>query len=176
MRELLFITLIAFAFIYFVYEGILAPSLRAKLRLDLFALRDELRDLKIEHRAELSDEVFRELQTAINGAVTRLNQIDLRLLRNTRLAFQNDEKLRKRVARRIAILEACSVEEVRVIRDKYSDLLDNALIINTAGCIPYLVPVFFGFLFAESAKTLIQKAFSLSENDLNRIAPPPAFA
>ena len=170
---LLFVILAALAFTHFLYEGILAPSLRFELRLKLFALRDELRDLKLKLGDDLSDEVFRDLQNSINGAVMRLNQIDLGLLKTAREAFERDEKLRRRVERRIAMLEACPIEEVRIIRSRHFQLLDYALLINSGGWIPYLIPIVFGFIFADNAKTLVKTVFSLPENDLNRIVPPP---
>lgn len=171
--SLFFIILAALAFTHLWYESILAPSLRFRLRFKLFALRDELRELKIKRSDDLCDEVFSDLQSSMNGALMRLNLIDLRLLKTAREAFERDEKLRKRVERRIAMMEACPLEDVRIITIKYFRILDRALAINSGGWVPYLIPVVFGFIFADKAKSLVKEVFSLSENDLNRIVPPP---
>jgi len=172
MMALLFIALAILTFIHFVYEGILAPSFRAKLRLDFFKLRDDLRDLKIARKNELSDEVFRDLQDGINGAVVRLNQIDFGLLKKAHDAFERDEKLQKSVARRNAMFDACAVGEVKEIRQRYFELLDRALMINSGGWFPYLVPIALALIFADTARNSIKNVFTLPENDLNRIAPP----
>jgi len=55
--EIAIIVLAGLAVYHFVYEGILAPSFRLKLRFELFELRDELRKLKISHAEDLRDEI-----------------------------------------------------------------------------------------------------------------------
>jgi hypothetical protein len=172
IASLILTALVVLTLIHFIYEGILAPSFRATLRLNLFALRDRLRKLKMEKQDELSDEVFRELQDSINFAAVRLNQIDLRLLKNARDAFERDEKLRRRVERRIAMIEACPVAELHEIRREYFEVLDNALATNMGGWFPYLVPIIIGFILKDSAQNLVKKVFSLSDNDIDKIAPP----
>ncbi|MGH8330614.1 MAG: hypothetical protein ACRER3_22985, partial [Pseudomonas fluorescens] len=54
------------AFVHFVFESILAPSFRLKLRFEIFALRDELRLLKIECESSLHDKHFEYLQSSLN--------------------------------------------------------------------------------------------------------------
>lgn len=176
MMVIFFLILVILTFIHFFYEGILAPSLRYSLRLKLFALRDDLRDLKIDRQEELTDEVFCDLQDAINGAIMRVNQIDLSLLKAAHEAIEHDEKLRKRLQARIAMFEACPLEDVKVIRHRCFELLDQALAINSGGLFPYLIPIIIGFLFADKARSLVVSVFSLPENDLDRIVPPPFVA
>lgn len=170
------IVLAILTLIHFLYESVIAPSLRFSLRLKLFALRDDLRTLKIERGAELSDEVFLDLQDTINGAVLRLKHIDLSLLKAANEAIEHDEKLKKRVRQRIAMFEASPVSEIREIRRRSFDLIDHALAINSGGLLLYLVPIVIGFFFADRARALVVSVFSLPENDLNKIAPPPSEA
>jgi hypothetical protein len=162
----------ALALTHFVYEGILAPSFRASYRLQLFALRDRLRKLKWEQQDKLSDEVFFDLQSSINFAVVRLNQIDLHLIKNAKRAFERDEKLRKQVERRIAMFDACPVEELHRIRFEYFDALDNVVMVNSGGWTPYLIPVVIGFVLKESVQSAIKNVFSLPDNEIEKIAPP----
>jgi hypothetical protein len=164
-------TLVVLTLTHFIYEAILAPSFRASLRLSLFALRDRLRNLKMEKGAKLSDEVFRDLQGSINFAATRLNQIDLHLLKNAREAFERDKKLRERVARRIAMFEACPMVELHQIRSDYFEVLDTALAVNTGGWVPYLIPIVIGLVLRDSAQGLVKKVFSLTETEIDKIAP-----
>jgi hypothetical protein len=135
-------------------------------------LRDDLRDLKIEKGFQLQEEVFYELQSGINSWVIRLSQIDLGLLHNTNRLLEENESLRKLVTKRAELLEQCSIPKVQRIRDRLFDRLDMALVTNSAGWLPYLVPILFGLLFADSAKMLVKKAFAVPETDLDKIAPP----
>jgi hypothetical protein len=160
------------ALMHFIYEGILAPSLRASCRLKLFALRDRLRNLKMEERERLSDEVFFDLQRSINFSVGRLRQIDLRLVKSANDAFERDEKLRKRAERRIAMFEACPIAELHQIIDEYFDILDNVVLINSGAWLPYLVPAFIAFVLKESVQSAIKNVFSLPDNEIEKIAPP----
>jgi hypothetical protein len=169
---ILLLTLAALALTHFVYEGILAPSFRAAHRLKLFALRDRLRKLKWEQGNELSDEVFFDLQSSINFAVGRLPEINLHLIRNAKEAFERNEKLRKQVESRIAMFEACPIEELHRIRLEYFDALDNVVLINSGGWMPYLIPVVIGFVLKESVRSGIKNIFSLPDNEIEKIAPP----
>jgi hypothetical protein len=165
------------ALVYFIYEGIVAPSLRAVSRLQLFALRDRLRKLKMEHRSELSDEVFRDLQSSINFATAHVSQIDLRLIRNASKAFEHDAELREHVARRIAIFDACPIEELHLIREEYFEVLDWVLFVNSAGLIVYIIPIFLVFELKESVQNTVKKVFSLPDNEIDKITPQdPTFA
>ena len=67
------LVLLALAVFHFVYESILAPSLRLSLRFRLFALRDEARQLKIECVDSLNDAHCVFLQASINRDFKRIS-------------------------------------------------------------------------------------------------------
>jgi hypothetical protein len=176
MIAIILIALAGLTLVYFIYEGIVAPSLRAVSRLQLFALRDRLRKLKMERR-DLSDEVFCDLQSSINFATAHVNQIDLRLIRNARKAFERDAELREYVARRVAMFDACPIEELHLIREDYFEALDWVLFVYSAGLFPYLIPIVIGFSIKDSLQNTVKNVFSLPDNEINKIAPEdPAFA
>jgi hypothetical protein len=172
IATILLLIFAALALTHFVYDGILAPSFRASYRLKLFALRDRLRKLKWEQGDKLSDEVFFDLQSSINYSVGRLKQVDLRLIKNARMAFERDERLRKQVERSIAIFDACPIQELHRIRFEYLNVLDNVVMVNSGGWIPYLIPVAIGFALKESVQSAIKKTFSLPDKEIEKIAPP----
>jgi hypothetical protein len=62
---------------HFIYESIVAPSLRLKIRYDLFALRDELRFLKIKRGSSLDDKHYVYLQDSINTMISHLARYDI---------------------------------------------------------------------------------------------------
>jgi hypothetical protein len=168
---IIFIVLVALAFIHFVLEAILAPWLRFELRLQLFALRDDLRKLKREYGNTLSDEVFRDLQSSINATIARLNRIDLRLLKIAHDAFEHDHKLREHAERREALLRDCPILEVQEIRQRHYNLIGFALAVNSCGWFPYFIPILIGAICAKGAIAQIRKVFALPENEINKLAP-----
>ena len=52
---LIFVVLVVF---HFIVESVVAPSERSKIRWELFALRDKIRMLKIEHGHGLDNELY----------------------------------------------------------------------------------------------------------------------
>jgi hypothetical protein len=126
----------------------------------------------MEQRDHLSDEVFFDLQSSMNFSVIRLQQIDLRFIKNANGAFQRDEKLRKSVAQRIAMFEACPIGEVRQIRDEFFYTLDGVVLINSGGWMPYLVPFLIGLVLKEKVQDAVKNAFSLPDNEIEKITPP----
>ncbi len=74
--NIIFYILLALAIIHFIYEGIIAPSMRLHYRYRLFTLRDELRFLKATHKDELPDEVFILLQNILNNSITLLHRVN----------------------------------------------------------------------------------------------------
>jgi hypothetical protein len=171
MMAIFFIALAALAVIHFIYEAILAPSLRFELRLKLFALRDEIRILKLQHPDSLSDEVFRDLQSSLNATISRLKLIDLRILKTAYDSFEHDEKLRKRAEQRDELINACPIPEVRAIRQRQIWLVGYALLINSGGWVPYLVPVLISLFCAGRVMVQIRAVFALPENEINKIVP-----
>lgn len=72
MATALFILFI-FAIYHFVYESIIAPNVRLELRFELFKLRDELRNIKLNRELSKEDnEVFSILDETICVAINRL--------------------------------------------------------------------------------------------------------
>lgn len=171
--SIFFLILVALAGFHFFYEGVIAPSLRFELRLKLFALRDEIRELKLKYGDELGDEVFRYLQSSINATIGRLSLIDLRLLIRAHEAFEHDEKLSARAERVERMLRECPIAEVQEIRTRQLQLVGYALAVNSGGWSPYLIPVVIGKLSARSAKAQVRRVFELPENDINKIVPDP---
>lgn len=93
------------ALVHFIYESILAPSWRLRLRFRLFALRDELRALKGECRGLLDDEHFAYLQDSINTMIAMLHRYDVAAVAAAELRYRRDPEFRRCVEIRTAILD-----------------------------------------------------------------------
>jgi len=104
---LIFLILGLYALLHFILESIVAPSVRFNIRLDLFAMRDKLRLLKIND-PEIGDEVFGVLQDGINGAIKYLYDIDIPFLLHCDVLVNRDPQLKESVEkRRAAVMNAC---------------------------------------------------------------------
>lgn len=171
MMAIFFIALVALAAYHFIYEAIIAPSLRFEMRLKLFALRDELRTLRLQHPESISDEIFQDLQSSLNATISRLGLIDLRMLITAHELFEHDEKLQKRAEQRDELIRSCPIPQVGAIRQRQLDLVGWALAINGGGWLPYLFPVIVSRFCESRVRAQVRNVFALPENDINKIVP-----
>src|SRR5687767_577256 len=92
--------LVLLSIIHFVYESIIAPSLRLSLRYKLFALRDEIRELKMAYGNLFADRHFHYMQDSLNALLSVLDRFDLAALIAVGRELKQDPELRKRVEMR----------------------------------------------------------------------------
>lgn len=140
MTYLLLVLAVA-ALAHFVYESILAPSLRLKLRFKLFALQDQLRILKICNDAELDDKHYRYLEKSPHSLIRMLHRIDLATLASSELAYQRDPKFRERVTERSRILDDCAVDQAKQIRAESLRIATKALVVNSGAAFVLFFPI-----------------------------------
>ncbi|HEX8138696.1 MAG TPA: hypothetical protein VF544_14110 [Pyrinomonadaceae bacterium] len=170
----LFFIIMALAFVHFIYEGIIAPSIRFKLRLELFKQRDELRELKMEQDCELCDEAYSYLQDVLNNTIKHVSHIDLWLVSVAR--HQIDEETREKIAALEKQVEECPIKKVKEISDKQIDIIGKALFTNNGGLILYLIPLAVLLAFYQTFVGYAKKVLSLPERDIDRLAPPGGLA
>jgi hypothetical protein len=167
----LILVLVSLATIHFVYESIIAPSLRLSIRYDLFALRDQLRSLKIEHADQLDDKHFHYLQDSINSIILALPRIDAMTIAHVKNAIEKDAALKERLIARQKILDDCTIPELRGIRKKSIELSVVALGVNSGMWAIYVIPAMAVGGIYKSIERRIKALISLSEIDLQKIAP-----
>jgi hypothetical protein len=134
-------TIFILAILHFVWEAILAPSFRLELRFKLFALRDEVRWLKIEHRDALDDKHFRYLHDSINIALHFLNRIDFVTIAASEREYARNPEFKKRVEARQILLDDCSIAEARSLRYRSCLIVGQAFLVNVGGWLIYLAPI-----------------------------------
>lgn len=170
MKYLIYVT-ITLAALHYIYEGILAPSFRLRLRFKMFALRDRLRKLKIERGDELRDEVFNVLQASINNTTTLLHRTTVDVIRRAESDYQHDPALRRRIDRRIAIVESCDMPEVKEILKETRRALTIAVLVNHGGWGIYVVP-FLALIFCLARlKDFVLKATAFPDYEVERLVP-----
>jgi hypothetical protein len=157
---------------HFVYEGILAPSLRLKLRFELFALRDELRLLKVSCGSSLDDKHFHYLQDSINAMISLLPRIDLSTLVAAQSEFERNKEFRAHCEARSKVLDDCNIPQARDLRRKSLRLVGVVLGVNSGGWAIFVLPVIGCIGSFQVLKSRIRLVASLPESDLNRVANP----
>jgi len=163
--------LIIAAFLHFIYESILAPSLRLKLRFELFALRDELRLLKIDCDRHLDDRCFEHFQASLNTLIRVLHRIDIATLAAVERELRANPELREQIEARSRMLDDCNIPQVREIRYRSLQVAVKAFAVNSGGWAIYLLPLVLPFLGYSKIKKAVKASISLSELDLNKVAP-----
>ena len=141
----LFITIVFLAMAHFVYEGILAPSIRLRLRYRIFEQRDRLRELKIV-RDDVSPEIFHAIHDSINTAVELIHAINFSVVCQLDSVLKKNPGLREQIDRRKELLDRCCVDEIKSIRSRTSTIIGEALIANTLGTVIWMIPVVIGFI------------------------------
>ena len=156
---------------HFVYESILAPSFRLSLRYELFALRDELRKLKLSHGDELDERHYGFLQDSLNSMIAMLARYDLMTLSLVDREYSRNGEFRKRCEARAKVLDDCRIPDARAIRKRSVKIAVKAFVVNSGGWLVYVLPFVIGKVGYEWLKSRLRLSISLSESDLRRVAP-----
>lgn len=156
---------------HFVFESILAPSWRLSIRYRLFALRDELRMLKIEHRDQLDDKHYHHLQDSINSIIYLLPKIEVVMVAHIKQSIEQDVELKKRLEARQKVLDDCAFPIMVDIRKRSINLTIEALAANSAGWSAYIVPFLLLSGVYKSIEPRVRALVSLSDPDIAKIAP-----
>jgi hypothetical protein len=167
----LILSMAILAVIHFIYESIIAPSLRLSIRYELFCLRDQLRQLKIEHGDELDDKHFCYLQDSINTIISALPRIEIVAIAHMKTVLENDDELRNRLNVRQEILDDCIIPEMTEIRRKSIALSIRALGVNGGMWSVYIIPIMAVGGVYRSIERRIKALVSLSDLDIDKIAP-----
>lgn len=167
--------LVVVAAFHFIWEGIMLPSIRLRLRYKLFAVRDRLRWLKSEQRDDCPEEVFQYLQSAINTGLNLIHRTDLSLLLSARQTFDRDQKLRDRIEKREQMLADCVCDEVREIDRDIAAIARDAFLANSGAWFIYLVPIAIVALSFAALTDTIKKILATPEGEIEKFAPAFAY-
>lgn len=171
MITIIFFVLVGLATFHFIYEGIVAPSLRLCLRFRIFRLRDELRRLQTGPHPSIADDDFERHQQSLNNIINFLPYITLTNMHRAIKALKNDKRLLEKSKKRVALLENCPCREAVRIYQEGNRVFLGALLVSCGGWFLYLVPIFIALLIVDQVKIFIQDLATLPESDVKRIAP-----
>lgn len=137
----LFFILLGLGLFHFIYEGIILPSYRMKLRYDLFALRDKLRRTKAEKGEAVDKKVYLLIQESLNNQIKFLPHITINLVWRALRDIKADPELATDISQRIALVNNTDLPELKEINEAGSKILATALIWNSLGLLIYVLPL-----------------------------------
>ena len=140
MISILVFLLLALCAWHLIYEGIVAPTIRIKLRNMLFSIRDDLRRVAIDGIREQDKAAFAFLQDGINAFLNRLPGLTFDLLRRLNHEFSNNESLKGEIEEREKIISNARPEFRKIFADTNS-VIKVAVIVNSGGWFVYLIPI-----------------------------------
>jgi hypothetical protein len=141
MMNVLFLILMSLACFHFVYEGIIAPSLRLRLRFKLFEQRDLLRNLRVVESKSVDKEVFSIVHDRLNNGLKLLSAIHVSTLVENDRVFDRNPELRELVQKKNAVLEACECKDVKDIDERGALIVTEAFAVNSMGLAVFVIPL-----------------------------------
>lgn len=172
MIQLLFLLVVLASFWHFIYEGIVAPSIRARLRFDVFRLRDSLRIMASNNGAD--KRTFTHVHDLLNTAIQVIPVVSISAIAEARRAVHADQDLQRRISKRDAVLESAN-QEIRDLVDQACRVAYKALLVNSGGWYFYLVPLTAAYWPIRRICNAVDRLLMIPERDLEK-AIAPSFA
>ncbi len=168
----LFILAASIAFLHWIFESSIAPSMRLSLRFRGFRIRDRLRRLEIENAVGVTAEGFNILHNNINSHLGHQTRFTLLSLIEFIHSLKTDEDLRKLSERRIATLDACKCEEFQEIRKEFARIVRGTILVNSGALFIYMVPVAMCIYYLSEIRKGVRNLIVLPESATQKFAPP----
>lgn len=157
-----------------VYHAILLPSIRQRLRFDLFRLRDETRQLVLDGVIKEDGAVFRYLHRQLNLMIAAVPKFDFALV--TRIRMADIAEIEKRAEEKRKLIEDSNVQ-VRQIYDNALKVMAIALAANSGfwfllfaiaaiPAIPFSRVWSLRSVIRDRMRAEVKPAFGLREQDL----------
>lgn len=117
------------------------PSFRLRMRFKLFAIRDELRNIRICNPSILDGAIFTEAERRINVSIQLLGHIDPFLIEQCRKDLEADKALTEKIDKRLAQFESKAPVQVLQLTDAAAKIAIYTAIANSGGWIIYAPPI-----------------------------------
>ncbi|MCC4632650.1 hypothetical protein [Xanthomonas dyei] len=139
---------------HFLYEGVVAPSLRDRLNDEMFELRDRLRRIKLAKGDACPQKAFDIAHNGINQYVHHLHWVTISFV----VEFNRSHKrFRNEVKERREVIANCGVPELHSVVDRGNQIVERALIVNSGAVIVVAIPI---VVFATLAFQLPMKLYA----------------
>lgn len=132
---------ILLAILHFIYESIVLPTLRLKLRFKLFELRDSLYRMAIEDKINSNDKNFEHIEKSIDNTIRHLPYMTFSTVYEAGVFYKNNPEIKKEVEKKIDAIENIKNEALKNIHHKCIQYSINSLLLNSASWIIYVLPI-----------------------------------
>jgi hypothetical protein len=156
---------------HYLYEGIIAPSIRLHLRNRLFALRDEIRDLKISGIDAADEKAFWFVHDGINNFINRLPFLTIERAKILTTEYAHNELLRKTLdEHRDAVLKTKN-KGIHNVFLKTNSVIEKAFITNMGGWFIYIVPIALILAAMSKLSSFATELIVAPTKDVERLIP-----
>jgi len=157
---------------HFLYEGIIAPSIRLHLRNRLFVLRDELRQAKIDGISKADETAFWFVHDGINNFLNRLPSLTLGMVKTLDNEYESNESLKHLMDKHLVAIKNSSDPRIHNAFTKANSIIESAIITNMGGWFIYLIPIAIMVLTMKRLSNLTSELIVAPAKDVERLIPP----
>lgn len=125
---------------HFMYEEIIAPTLRLSLKFNYDKLEDELFMLKINHPDELNFNVFKLIEGEILDGKESIKNLNIVSARRMYKKAKEITKIEELIKRRKDLINSCKLPEIKKIERNIIINFTKTIAINSGGWSIYLLP------------------------------------
>lgn len=171
---ILLLIFVVLALVHLIYETIIAPTLRLRMKYRFFELRDRTVRLRLDEPEALPASLYDDLFDAIDGAMRYIS--GLSVVSMLRLPTIPD-KVRRRADERARAFDTAESADVRRIASDLRLYLLLVLFINSLGLIITVVPIMaFFFTIQRNIETLAFKGVSRGDQKAHLASQPRRLA
>lgn len=171
MKTLLILCLCA-ALWHFVYEGIIAPSIRLSLRNKLFSIRDSIRQVSVDGLSDSDEKAFWFVHDGINNFINRLPYLTINGTASLALECERDQSLRKLLNEHIDAVMSSSDKRISQAFKDTNVVIEHAFLANMGGWFIYVLPIAFVMTVASKLSRFCEKLVVAPTSFIERISPP----
>lgn len=170
MKTLLLLFLVASVW-HFVYENIIAPSIRLHLRNRLFVLRDELRQARVDGIKTEDEKAFWFVHNGINNFLNRLPSITLERTMALSEECNKNESFKRELDEHINAVVNSNDFRIRNAFEKANSVIEASIITNMGGWFIYIIPVAIAISVMEKLSRLTAELIVTPAKDVERFLP-----
>lgn len=141
--EYLVITTIILAVWHYMYEGMIAPTLRLKYKHKLFELRDELHEVKLIDKE--NKKVLFIIEDGINHMIDRMDTLTLSSIWKAKKIYENIPEVKQEIEILRSAINQCDNSSLKGIDKRLNKIGRKILRVNSGGLTLYLIPIYIGF-------------------------------
>lgn len=157
------------ALLHFVYEAIIAPSVRVSLRNKLFTARDELRSIKIEGIHPEDEKAFWLVEHGINTSLRCVHQMLPSSQAAALEAYRCDPGLRAELDDAVAQVQGSSDPRIAKTFNHVVDVVQEAYIVNSGGWAIYAVPLAVMLMMLSQFKRMVTRVLVMPDRVTDKL-------